>query len=174
MFLQHPSPSDMACKEVFTYMSWSCSCSKASLAMHRKASSTLWSSFAEVSKYGILPLEAHQSFAFFSGTCGMTVRKLQKCMHHKSWLFKKLTTRLLPASWSTLFPTKMNGKCLGSDGPAWKWKWQRLQLHYCMRCHGQCISTIGSTKPTTVLMFIYTKDLKAVCSYSKPLYIYVL
>jgi len=51
-------------------MSWSCSCAKASLATHRKAVSTLWSSFAEVSKYGISPLEAHHSLAFFSETCG--------------------------------------------------------------------------------------------------------
>lgn len=38
-------------------------------AMHWKASSTLMSSFAEVSKYGIVPLDAHQVFAFFSVTC---------------------------------------------------------------------------------------------------------
>lgn len=104
-------------------MSWSCSCSKASLAMHRKAVSTLWSSFAEVSKYGISPLEAHHSLAFFSGTCGKgkeTAGYFESIYMRKLAHSGKLTIRLLPPSKSILFPTKMNGKRWGSDGPAWK------------------------------------------------------
>lgn len=52
-----------------THISSSGSFFRAFLAIHWKASSTLNPSFAEVSKYGIFPLEAHQAFAFFSETC---------------------------------------------------------------------------------------------------------
>lgn len=51
-----------------TYSSSFGSFFRAFLAMHSKAASTLNPSFAEVSKYGIFPLEAHHAFAFFSDT----------------------------------------------------------------------------------------------------------
>jgi hypothetical protein len=38
--------------------------------MQLKAGSTLMSSFAEVSKWGMLPLALHHALAFFSDTCG--------------------------------------------------------------------------------------------------------
>ena len=66
--------------------------------MHANASSTLTSSLALVSKYGMspLPLEVHQLLAFFS-----------------------LTTRDAPPSTSVLFPSTTKGKLSGSFGDAW-------------------------------------------------------
>ena len=64
--------------------------------MHWNAASTFTSSFADVSKYGIAPLDVHQLLAFFS-----------------------LTTRDSPPSTSTLFPRTTNGKPSGSAGDAW-------------------------------------------------------
>jgi len=49
------------------------------LAIHWKAASTLNPSFAEVSKYGMFPLEAHHALAFFSETCNQ--KKTENHMH---------------------------------------------------------------------------------------------
>lgn len=51
-----------------TYISSSGSFLKAFFAIHSKAASTLKPSFADVSKYGMFPFEAHHALAFFSET----------------------------------------------------------------------------------------------------------
>jgi len=50
------------------YSSSSGSFFRAFFTIHWKASSTFVPSFADVSKYGMFPLEAHHAFAFFSET----------------------------------------------------------------------------------------------------------
>ena len=103
-------------------MSCSRSLARAALAIDKNAASTLTSSFAEVSKYGMLPLEAHQSLAFFSDTCtGINQIKQEKRTqkHVPDRNFSRLTTRLFPPSISILFPSKINGNVLGSAGLAW-------------------------------------------------------
>lgn len=52
----------------YTYTSSSGSFLSAFLAIHWNAASTLNPSFADVSKYGMFPFEAHHAFAFFSET----------------------------------------------------------------------------------------------------------
>lgn len=56
---------------LFTHISSLSPLLRAFFAMSWKASSTLIPSFAEVSKYGIFPFEAHQARAFFSETCSI-------------------------------------------------------------------------------------------------------
>lgn len=57
-----------------TYISSSGSFLSAFLAIHWKAASTLNPSFADVSKYGMFPLEAHHAFAFFSETYNQKIK----------------------------------------------------------------------------------------------------
>lgn len=62
-----------------TYISCSRSFAKAAFAIHKNAGSMLRSSLADVSKYGIFPLDAHHSFAFFSETCVEEVTNTFSC-----------------------------------------------------------------------------------------------
>lgn len=131
-----------------THISSSGSFLSAFLAIHWKASSTLNPSFAEVSKYGMFPLEAHHALAFFSETCNQKTKNhvsnssciaisiTSPIIPKSSWLNsettrfandkdrsmtgggKELTTRLFPPSTSILFPNTTNGKFSGSEGLA--------------------------------------------------------
>lgn len=112
-----------------TYISSSGSFFSAFLAIHWKASSTLKPSFAEVSKYGMFPLEAHQAFAFFSETYSQKSKTTsthykKRTAAHTSYnnieppYSRWHTTRLFPPSTSILFPNTTNGKFSGSDGLA--------------------------------------------------------
>jgi hypothetical protein len=62
------------------------------LAIHWKAASTLNPSFAEVSKYGIFPLEAHHALAFFSETCYQKQKTI--CMLN----FARTAANILPST----------------------------------------------------------------------------
>ena len=117
---------------IFTHISSSSPLFRASFAMTWKASSTFMPSFAEVSKYGIFPFEAHQARAFFSETWRNSWKPVSIMIsimreNHILWKTKKrkpkwlkeiLTTLLFPPSTSTLFPITTNGKFSGSEGLA--------------------------------------------------------
>ena len=89
-----PGPGPGPPPATYAYTS-SVSCARAFLATVWKACSTLMFSLAEVSKYGMLPLDWHQVMARF-------------------WK----TMRLL-SSTSTLLPSTTKGKFSGSRGDAW-------------------------------------------------------
>lgn len=75
-----------------THISSSGSFLSAFLAIHWKAASTLNPSFAEVSKYGMFPLEAHHALAFFSETCNQK----QKTIFMLN--FARTATNILPST----------------------------------------------------------------------------
>lgn len=62
----------------YTNISSSGSFLRAFFAIHWNAASTLNPSFADVSKYGMFPFEAHHAFAFFSETYNTKKKKKRK------------------------------------------------------------------------------------------------
>ncbi len=66
--LSHSSAGTASAQPSATHKSSSASLRSAFLAMHWKAASTLMSSLAEVSKWGMLPLAVHHCLAFLSVT----------------------------------------------------------------------------------------------------------